>query len=466
MKLGTSKRHSSSIGFAAGLFGVTLITQLFHGFNLSYWTETGMVTMMWATVCKIIFVVVDSVDDILAGILSEHTKSKWGKRIPWLVFGCVWVPIFVILTYAVNLYSGFSSVGFVVYYIIISIFVENANTIFYTNYNSLYPTLFTTTASRNKTATYKHILEILAMAACYFFTPILVDNLGLSYYMVGIIYGVVFLLCVFIMIRSIKVEDDVKAQIATPVKYSFKKMFKEMMGNKAFVIYNIAQSFSIAIFAIIVSLYPMYCKYVLGVSGWQQSIVFMCLFATLFISIPIWSKLISKFGFVKIWLISYILLSVSMFLLYFADNFVSGCIACALIGPMYGGVLLTPDMILAEIIDIDRLKYHVSREAALGSMGTFLSRTSVIIAAIVTASLTASFGYQSGINPGPNPALAFRVTFGIMLAVIGLLGTLFAWLYVKISKKDRMLLHNLKRIDSNKTTEVNISEIINETRSK
>jgi len=133
---------------------------------------------------------------------------------------------------------------------------------------------------------------------------------------------------------------------------------------------------------------------------------------------------------------------------------------------MYGGVLLTPDMILAEIIDIDRLKYHVSREAALGSMGTFLSRTSVIIAAIVTALLTASFGYKSGANPGPNPAMAFQVTFGIMLAVIGLLGTLFASLYVKISKKDRLLLHKLKRIDSNKTTEVNISEIINETRFK
>jgi len=457
-------KPSSPIGYALGLFGVTLITQLFHGYNLSYWTDTGMVTIYWASACKIIFVIVDWLDDIFVGTLSEHTKSKFGKRIPWIFFGCIWVPIFVILTYTVSIYTNFSAVQFIIYYIAVSIFVEIANTVYYINYNALFPTLFPTTSLRNKTATYKHVFEIIAFILCYLFTPILLDEVGINYALIGVVYGIIFIICVFVMLRSIRITDDIKAKRVEPVKYSSKKMFRETLKNRPFVIYHVAQSFFIAVMAIVVSLYPMYCRYVLGVSGWRQSIVLVCLFLTLLISIPIWSKVIRKIGFIKAWLISFIMLPIGLCLLYFPTNFISGCIVTALIGPSFGGLLLTPDMILAELIDIDKVKYHVSREAALGSMGSFISRISVIFAAVITSLLSFAFGYESGTNPGPNPSLTFQVAFGIMLSIVGLLGTIFAVIYVKVSRKDRMLLHELKRIDTEKTTEININEIINETR--
>lgn len=457
-------KPSSPIGFALGFFGVSLITQLFHGFNLSYWTDTGMVTIYWASACKIIFVIVDWIDDVIAGTLSEHTKSKLGKRLPWIIYGCIWIPIFIVLTYAVNRNTNFSTVQFIIYYIVISILVENANTIFYINYNALFPTLFPSTQKRNKVASYKHLLEIVAFILCYFFTPILLDELGLNYALIGVIYGIIFLICVFIMVRSIRISDDIKAKKEVQKQYSSIKMLKEVLKNKPFVIYHVAQSFFLAVMAIVVSLYPMYCKYVLKVSGWQQSVVLVCLFLTLLISIPLWSQVIKKIGFVKAWLISFIMLPLGLCLLYFPNNFISGCVVTAMIGPSFGGLLLTPDMILAELIDIDKIKYHVSREAALGSMGSFISRISVIFAAIITSVLSISLGYESGINPGPNPDFTFRVAFGIMLAIVGLLGTIFAIIYVKVSMKDRMLLHELKRIDREKTTEININEIIDETK--
>ncbi|MFA6796402.1 MAG: MFS transporter, partial [Bacilli bacterium] len=198
--------------------------------------------------------------------------------------------------------------------------------------------------------------------------------------------------------------------------------------------------------------------------GWRQSVVLICLFATLLFSIPIWSKVIKKIGFTKVWMISFIMLPMGLFLLYFPNNFISGCVVTALIGPSFGGLLLTPDMILAELIDIDKIKYRVSREAALGSVGSFISRISVIIAAIITSLLSFAFGYESGINPGPNPSLTFQVTFGIMLGILGLMGTICAIIYVKVSKKDRMSLSKLKRLECEETTEIDINTIIDETR--
>jgi GPH family glycoside/pentoside/hexuronide:cation symporter len=459
-------KKTSPIGFAMGLFGLTLITQLFHAYNLSYYTDSGMVNMFYATICKIVFVIVDWLDDLLFGAMSEKTKSRFGKRLPWLIWGAVWLPISVILTYVVNTQSNFSMFGFFIYYLVISISVELISTVLYINYNALYPTLFSTTSSRSKTSTYKHIFEILAMGVCYICTPILTHDLGLNYAMVGVIYGSVYLIAFAISIGSMKIKDDILSASYNDDKYSLKAALKDSFHNKPFILYNIAQSFFAAILAVVVSLYPMYCKYVLTVAGWQESIVFACFFFSLLISIPFWYFLIKKIGFIKVWLISFSILPVSLLMLLFPSSFVTGVVVCSIIGPSFGGLMLTPDMLFAELIDIDKIEHHVSREAILGSIGSLIGRASIIIAAIVTALLTLAFGYNSGSDPGPNPELAFRVSFGAVLPIVALTGTVFAFIYVKKSAKSRMLLHELKRMSVDETTEINISEVINATRKK
>lgn len=464
MKLLSRTKKTSPLGYATALFGLTLVTQLFHAFNLDYYTNTGMVNMKWATICKIIFVVVDWLNDIIFGALSEHTKSKYGKRIPWLLGGLIWIPALVSLTYFITPEAGWSPGWFVFYYIFISVTFENASTVIYTNYNALYPTLFTTTAQRTKTSAFKHILECCGLGACYLLTPILRDECDMSYFYISLLYMGVYLITFFIFFKTLNVEDDLKAQKQDNQAYFFKDAIKDCFKDKGFVLYNLASSFSAAVFAILVTIYPMYCRYVLNAEGFHQAVVFGCFFITILAFIPLWNYLINRFGFVKIWLISYIVFPLTLFLFLIpqgsSGNYIVGSIICALVGPFYGGLLISPDMMFAEIIDIDRLKHHVSREAALGSIGTLVGRISVILAAIVTAILTTYFGFESGTNPGPDPELTFRVAFGVLLPVIGILGSVFAILYVKVSKKDRMVLHELKRNDLENTTEVNISEVI------
>ena len=73
-----NSRRTSPFRFATGLFALTLLTQLFHGFNISYYVDyTGIVSIYLASICKIIFVIVDGLNDIFFGALSEKTKSKW-----------------------------------------------------------------------------------------------------------------------------------------------------------------------------------------------------------------------------------------------------------------------------------------------------------------------------------------------------------------------------------------------------
>ena len=459
-------KPTSPMGYAIMIFGMAFLTQLFYAYNLSYYTSLGLITLYWAGICKIIFTVVDWLDDLAFGALSERTHSKWGKRIPWLLGVFFLMPLFVILTYAVDKGTPFSLSGFILYYLLISIFQEFTSTAFYTNYSALFPTLFRSTDSRSKAAFFRHILEILGVCLCYILTPIFTDDLGFSFWEVGLMFTGVYVVCYFIGLRSININDDITSEKVNNQKYSFKDTLKDCLTDAPFIIYNLSVSCFSSALAVAVSLYPLYCEYVLDVSGWQQAITMGSLFIVAVISIPLWYILVRKKGFIKTWLLSYGLSAFALFLLAVPNDFISGTICASAIGLCFGGLLICPDMIGAEIIDIDKIKHHVSREAAIGSVASLVGRFIIILSTVVSTIVPSKLGYVSGTDVGPNPAWAFKVTLGIILPCFLLLGFILAIIYVKISKKERMALHELKRADSDKTTELDIRDIINETRSK
>lgn len=433
MRRKPQKVRTSPFRFAVGLFALTLITQLFHGFNLSYYVDGGLVSMYLASVCKIIFVIVDGVNDLLFGALSEKTRSRWGKRLPWLVGGMPFLAAFILLAYAVNVNTPFSPLGFFFYYLIISIMIENASTVMYINYGALYPVLFVTEDERTRCSGYRHLLEVAAMGLCYVCTPWLFGQIH-SYFLIGLIYTVIYLAAMWFCISGLRIKGKEDVKLAKP--YSFVQTLRDVWRNKPFLIYHLAQSFFQAILALLVTIYPMYCKYVIKAEGWRLSILMGVLFGSLVISVPIWFKIIKKYGFRLCWKICFTVLPLGLFLLTFPTAYWHALIILPIIGPFVAGLMLTPDMMSAELIDIDKMNNHVSREASFNSIGSLISRFSLILSAIVMAALSFAFGYESGANPGPNPELAFRALCGVMLPLVAILGTFFSYVYIRMSKQD------------------------------
>ncbi len=120
--------------------------------------------------------------------------------------------------------------------------------------------------------------------------------------------------------------------------------------------------------------------------------------------------------------------------------------------------MLSPDMMSAELIDIDKMKYKISREASFNSIGSLISRVSLIVSAIAMSALSFAFGYESGSNPGPNPELAFRAMCGVMFPIICACGTLFCYKYIKISNKDSQDLKAYKAMLEEKENSDNITD--------
>jgi len=430
------KRKTNPIRFASGLFALTLLGQVYHAFNYEYFISSGMIDVFLASVCKVIFVIVDSVNDILFGMLSEKTRSRWGKRIPWLVGGTPFFIFFVIFCYFPNNSFGWTRGGYFFYYLFFSLMIENCSTVLYINYNAIFPVTFRDEGERTKTSSFKHVFELAAMGICYVGTPFLIQA-GWSYMHVGLLYGLVFLMVMVFCISGIHVDKKQEnIDIKTNVRYSLKNTIKDVIHNKPFVIYNVTQSFFNAVLGVLVSIYPRYCIYVLNAEPVHQGALMGALFGSLLLSIPVWNVIVRKYGFRRAYKISYTFLPFALFALTFPTSWWQALIILIFAGPMIGGLLITPDLMSTELIDIDKMKNGISREASFASLGSLINRISLIFSAMVMPILSIAFGFKSGTEPGPNPGLAFRILTGVFLGVLAAIGTLFCYYYIKISKKD------------------------------
>ena len=87
-------RKKLSVGaklkFGVGDFGCSVITGLIQFYMLFYYTDVvGIKPGLAGTAMLVGKLTWDMVNDVLFGYLEDKTRSRWGRRRPYLIFGAV-----------------------------------------------------------------------------------------------------------------------------------------------------------------------------------------------------------------------------------------------------------------------------------------------------------------------------------------------------------------------------------------
>ncbi|MFN2303092.1 MAG: MFS transporter, partial [Anaerolineales bacterium] len=115
----------------------------------------------------------DFINDPIIGYLSDRTRSRWGRRRPFLLFGAIPFGLsFILLWLSPNL----SQTGLIIYYSIAYIIYEALATTVYMPYYALTPELTEDYDERTKLTSFRMMFNIIGSLTAYILPLLIIGN--------------------------------------------------------------------------------------------------------------------------------------------------------------------------------------------------------------------------------------------------------------------------------------------------
>ena len=399
-----------TFNYSIGMFGTSIPINLLKTFAFVYYVDTlGVTTGQWATI-MLIYTFIDAADNLVYGYLSDRTRTKWGRRRPWLVIGTPLLVLGLILFYTTP--SGLAGNSLYIYAMLFYIFTGTLDSVINANYGALFPELFTTDASRAKANALRQAFQLVAMIISIALTPMVVKALGWS--LTAIVYGILggaVILYMTLTSRERPVTDEEK-------KPELWDSVKSLLTNKKFWVAGITNAFYSAGMSLVLAGLPIYAKYTLGIGSGQQSLLFGGVLLVAIGAVALWANWVKKYELVRVWRAAIAVLALAYIPLYFANSFYTALVCAMFVGFGFAGVITTMDLIHSRIMDEDQAKHNVRREGIISNALGFMNRLNGLFTSAAYALLGVLFGYVSGDVPGPQPGTAARFLLTIFPLVM------------------------------------------------
>ena len=143
---------------------------------LKYMTTMG-VAMALASTIMMIAKIWDAITDPIMGFISDNTRSKWGRRKPYIFFGGISTFIAIFLVFLPIRSWGASEVGFVPYILIMYLLWNTCSTLSQVPYTSMASDISPSFKERNNANTVKLVFVALASGIAYVLPLLFVESL-------------------------------------------------------------------------------------------------------------------------------------------------------------------------------------------------------------------------------------------------------------------------------------------------
>jgi len=409
-----------SFNYAIGMFGTSIPVNMLKTYAAIYYVDSlGMTTPQFALML-LIYAFIDAADNLVYGFLSDRTRSRWGRRRPWLVIGTPLLVLGFIFFY--NQPAFLAGNSLVVYCMFFYIFTGTLDSVINANYGALFPEMFTTDASRASTNALRQAFQLVAMIISIALTPMVTNALGygLTAILYGILGGAVILYMSFTSREVPFTEEEAKPRLWESVK--------DLLLTKKFWIAGLTGAFYSAAMSLVLAAMPFFTKYTLKIGSGQTTILFASVLLVAIAGVSFWAWLVRKFTLVRVWRAALAALAIAFIPLYFANSLVTAVIGSILVGFGFSGVITTMDLIAAKIMDEDKEKHNQRREGIISNALGFMNRLNGLFTSAAFSLVFIFFGFESGDNPGlqPDNAARFLLTmFPFVMMVISLAFSFF-----------------------------------------
>lgn len=367
-----------------------------------------------SAVCWLVFGIWNAVNDPLFGYISDRTKSKLGRRIPYIRYGSILIAAVFVLTWVVFFDTGSDMQMFA--QMLISLFLfDMLYTMIATSLYVMPYEMAVTNEARSKIILVKVIFGLVALSVPLVLLAQLENILNNSlknYQMlmtgIGVAAGAIMFFSTFFYREKAYVREEEQYPFFKSLTYCFK--------NRSFIVFEII-SFSVSY---IQTALMMGLSYYFGAADVNYLWCYLAMFAGILVGMYLWTKLGAKRG-VKRSIVTMCLIFGGglLFMLVLGAYTFGGVVGffCSGIG-FSGGMYLIP-LMNGDVIDYDEHVSGLRREGMYAGVNSFICKPAISIANALFPVMLVWFGYDSTLLISEQTELA---KFGIR----------FSWLSVSI----------------------------------
>ncbi len=417
------------LAFACGEVGDNMALNTFTFLIFTFYFTVVRIPTPQMTLGFILWALWNAFNDPLIGYLSDKTKSKWGRRIPWMLGATIPLGVLMILLFTPpSTYIQDESVF--IYFFIILILFDIAYTSFNLNYNALFSEMFIDMRERSATGRIRIIFVLLAtMFALVFPTlvieditnqdPITYPNTQQQYLISGIVAAIIIFIFYFIILKW-GVRDPKHISKDAESAMSLTNTLKSTFKHKSFLLFLFPALGTWLVINILPTLSPLFFTYAVGINDTELiGILLLVMFLVSAVSTPLWERIRVKKGARMCGIIGISVFLVSVIFFAYSTNFQIAMIFMVFLGIGLGGGLYFYDQCIAEIIDEDEITCGVRRSGIYYAVLNFLIRLSMILNFVIIGLVFTSSDWMNyEPNPGADPILGLRILMGIYPAIV------------------------------------------------
>lgn len=405
--------------------GVATPTEAISGIIAFYIVDVMNLPATWFATFWFFYTIYNAFNNPALGYLSDRTRSRWGRRIPYILFVGLPYAVAFALLFTAPFDGRDNPVGLLLYFGTAIVVWEGLYTAIATGYYGLLPEMFDNYRERTDVAAKMNIFQTIALVLGAALPPMLAELLGWPG--MATVLAVVSVIAIYVGYPALFERPDLRTDTSFPFGAALKATFL----NRSYLTAAGAQAMRFFATGLLQTGILFYLKYSLKVDESLATVILGIAFLVAMLSLYPWRNWVAnKLDSRRTLMLANAVMILGILPMGFSPNILFTYITAVIVGIGLGGLVLIGDVIMTEVVDEDEVKTGHQRAGMYFGMSGFLITLSGLLVSTVFGLMMPAFGYDTLLEVQPaSVELGFRLFLTVPTTVGFLLAITLLWLY-------------------------------------
>ncbi|BAS26104.1 MFS transporter [Limnochorda pilosa] len=423
--------------YSGGAVGSSLGAQALGAYLFFFYVDVSKMAPAVVGYGLALYSLWNAINDPVLGFLSDRTRTRWGRRIPYVLAGVVPLGIAFYLVWSPHLFFG-EGRPTLAYFLAVTFAFDFFYTLVVLNWTALFPEMFPSLEERAQVSAWRQVFGLIGLAGALGGAPLVYSTLGWP--AMGVLFGALTAIPLALSMLGAKEDPTRRGQ-----DVGLDEALARTLVNGSFVSFALTSFLIQLVFGLLLAALPFYVKYVLRLEPVALTFIQVGLILVTLVSLLVWRRFTVAWGPKRAMQRSIGLFTLLLVLFWFPNDLTSAVAAAAAVGTGLGGILLLLDVLLSDVIDEDAVKSGARREGMYFGVHALIIRLNISAQGFIQSAVLTATGYDAELAVQPASAvLGMRLLMTAIPIGVSLLALLALHFYPLAGERLREMKERLQ----------------------